>query len=60
MKHTASIIGNDYYHGNSGLWQGVFSSGRSHTIAIEQKSGTTYTSNIDEFNTRAMDIISWY
>ena len=59
MKHTASIIGNDYDHGNSGMWQGILSRGR-HTIAVQQRSGTTYTSNINYDNTRAMDVISCY
>ena len=59
MKHTASIIGNEYYHGNSGLWQGVLSSGR-HTIAVQHRGGRTYTSYINVDNTRAMDIISCY
>ena len=60
MKHTASIMGNDYYHGNSGMWQGVLSNGRSHTIAVEQYSGTTYTNYATADNTRAMDIIMCY
>ena len=59
MKHTASAIGNEYYHGNSGMWQGVLSSGR-HTIAVQQRSGRTYSSQIDDLNTRAMDIIRCY
>ena len=59
MKHTASIIGNEYYHGNSGLWQEVLSSGR-HTIAVQQRSGNTYTNRINDDNTRAMDIIGCY
>ena len=59
MKHTASITGNDYYHGNSGMWQGVLTSGR-HTIAVEHRSGSPYTSYIDDYRTRAMDIISCY
>ena len=59
MKHTASIIGNEYYHGNSGMWQGVLSSGR-HTIAVQHRGGRTYTSYINDDNTRAMDIIRCY
>ena len=59
MKHTASIIGNDYYHSNSGMWQGVLSSG-THTIAVQQRSGNTYTNRINDENTRAMDIIRCY
>ena len=59
MKHTASITGTDYYHGNSGMWQGVLTSGR-HTIAVEHRSGSTYTSYINDYSTRAMDIISCY
>ena len=59
MKHTASATGNDYYHGNSGMWQGVLSSGR-HTIAVEQRSGRTYGFSINNDRTRAMDIIRCY
>ena len=59
IKHTASIIGNDDYHGNSGMWQGVLSSGR-HTIAVEQRSGRTYSFSISDDRTRAMDIIRCY
>ena len=61
MKHTASITGNDNYAGNSGMWQGVLSRG-SHTIAVEHRSGSTYThytatgTSYDTY-TRAMDII---
>ena len=33
IKHTASISGDSWYTGNSGLWQGVLSSGR-HNIAV--------------------------
>ena len=61
IKHTASIIGNEQYAGNSGMWQGVLSSGR-HTIAVEHRSGSTYThytatgTSYDTY-TRAMDII---
>ena len=60
MKHTASITGNDYYHGNSGMWQGVLSGspgGTTHTIAVEHRSGSTYTSYINDDYTRAMDVI---
>ena len=62
VKHTASITGNAYYNGNSGMWQGVLSSGR-HTIAVQQRSGRTYTHNsgIPYYRiTRVMDIISCY
>ena len=60
VKHTASIIGNTYYAGNSGMWQGVLSSGR-HTIAVQHRSGNTYTHNaVGDFTTRAMDIIGCY
>ena len=48
-----------YYHSNSGLWQGILSSGR-HTIAVQHRGGRTYTSYINVDNTRAMDIISCY
>ena len=62
VKHTASITGNEYYAGNSGMWQGILSSG-SHIISVEHRSGTTYThysgSGYD-FTTRAMDIIRCY
>ena len=56
VKHTASITGNENYAGNSGMWQGVLSSGR-HTIAVEHRSGNTYTHYTNDFYTRAMDII---
>ena len=59
MKHTASAVGNELYHGNSGMWQGVLSSGR-HTIAVQQRSSRTYSSQINDLNTRAMDIIRCY
>ena len=59
MKHTASIIGNEYFHGNSGMWQGILSRGR-HSIAVQHRSGRTYTSYINADNTRAMDVISCY
>ena len=60
IKHTASITGSDYYSGNSGMWQGILSSGR-HTIAVEHRSDHTYThyagSTRYYYTTRAMDII---
>ena len=61
MKHTASITGNEQYAGNSGMWQGVISSG-SHTIAVEHRSGSTYThytatGTSNDAYTRTMDII---
>ena len=59
VKHTASITGNAYYAGNSGMWQGVLSSG-IHTIAIEHRSDNTYSHNDSEFTIRAVDIISCY
>ena len=59
MKHTDSIIGNEYYHGNSGMWQGVLSSGR-HTIAVQHRGGCTYSFSNNADNTRTMDIISCY
>ena len=62
MKHTASITGNEYYAGNSGMWQGILSSGL-HTIAVEHRGGTTYTHYVGsgrDFSTRAMDIIRCY
>ena len=57
MKHTASITGNDYYHGNSGMWQGVLNSG-THTVSVEHRSGSTYTSYNNDDTTRAMDVIA--
>ena len=62
MKHASSITGNDYYHGNSGMWQGILTSGR-HTIVVQHRGGRTYTHYVDSsyhYNTRAMDIISCY
>ena len=59
VKHTASITGNAHYAGNSGMWQGGLSSG-IHTIAVEHRSGNTYTHHESEFNVRAVDIISCY
>ena len=59
VKHTASITGNTYYAGNSGMWQGVLSSGR-HNIAVQHRSGSTYTYYPGVFTTRAMDIIGCY
>ena len=61
IKQTASIAGDSHFTGNSGMWQGVLSSGR-HTIAVQQRSSSTYThypANGDNnpFHTRAMDII---
>ena len=58
IKHTASITGNTYYAGNSGMWQGVLPSGR-HTIAVQHRSGRTYTHTSGDFTmrSRAMDII---
>ena len=59
VKHTASITGNTYYTGNSGMWQGVLSSGR-HTIAVQHRGDSTYThysgGRYDRI-VRAMDII---
>ena len=59
VKHTASITGNTDFAGNSGMWQGVLSSGR-HTIAVQHRSGSTYANNDAGLTTRAMDIISCY
>ena len=61
MKHTASLTGSENYAGNSGMWQGVLSRG-SHTIAVEHRSGSTYThytatDTSYDLYTRAMDII---
>ena len=60
VKHIASITGNSLYAGNSGMWQGVLSSGR-HIIAVEHRSGGTYTilqlrSSTGQY-TRAMSVI---
>ena len=62
MKHASSISGNDYYHGNSGLWQGVLTRGR-HIIAVEHRGGRTYTQYVGNncpLHTRAMDILRCY
>ena len=62
MKHASSITGSDYYHGNSGMWQGVLTSGR-HTIIVQHRGGRTYTHYVGGsyvYNTRAMDVISCY
>ena len=59
VKHTASITGNTNFAGNSGMWQGVLSSGR-HTIAVQHRRGNTYANNDSGLTTRAMDIISCY
>ena len=62
MKHTASIAYDNRMVGNSGMWQGVLSSG-THTITVEHRSGRTYTHypasgySTYYYNTRAMDII---
>ena len=54
-QHTAAVSGN-YYIGNSGMWQGALSSGR-HTITLQLKSSYTYTHNLNDVYTRAMDIV---
>ena len=59
VKHTASVTGNTHYAGNSGMWQGMLSSGR-HNIAVQHRSGNTYTHNSGDFTVRAMDIIGCY
>ena len=59
IKHTASITGTNYYHGNSGMWQGILSSGR-HTIAVQHRGGRTYTHSVSDDYTRAMDVIGCY
>ena len=62
MKHASSITGNDNYHGNSGMWQGILTSGR-HTIAVQHRGGRTYTQYVgsgNPFHTRAMDILGCY
>ena len=56
IKHTASTTSNTDFTAHSGMWQGVLSSGR-HTIAVEHRSGSTYTQHTSDFTTRAMDII---
>ena len=58
-KHIASITGNNYFAGNSGMWQGILSSG-THTITVQHRSGSTYTHNSGypyKRVTRAMDIV---
>ena len=62
IKHTASIAYDNRMVGNSGMWQGILSSG-IHTIAVEHRSGRTYThypASGYYYNTRAMDIIRCY
>ena len=62
QQHTAAVSGNTYYAGNSGMWQGVLSSGR-HTISVQHRAGRTYTQYISSsyyYNTRAMDIARCY
>ena len=62
MKHASSITGNDHYHGNSGMWQGVLTSGR-HTITLQHRGGNTYTHYVGsgyDFHTRAMDVLGCY
>ena len=58
-KHTASITGNTYFAGNSGMWQGILSSG-THTITVQHRSGGTYIhysgKHYDRV-TRAIDIV---
>ena len=59
LKHTASIAYDSHMLGNSGMWQGILSSG-THTITVEHRSGRTYTHNAlnrYSLHTRAMDII---
>ena len=59
QPHTTAITGNTYYAGNSGMWQGVLSSG-THTISVQHRAGTTYTHYSGSsyyYTTRAMDII---
>ena len=59
IKHTVSVTGRENYSGNSGMWQGILSSG-THTIAVEHKSSNTYTHYTGSgysLTTRAMDII---
>lgn len=58
IKHTASIMGNVKYAGNSGMWQGALSKG-NHTFCLE------YTSDVDNptlnkdipWQTRSMTIV---
>ena len=62
IKHTASISGDSRFTGNSGMWQGVLSSGK-HTIVVQHRSSNTYThypasySSSYYYHTRAMDVI---
>ena len=62
IKHTASITYDNHMAGNSGMWQGILSSG-THTITVEHRSGGTYTHypasgcSSSLYYTRAMDII---
>ena len=48
-KQTVAITGNTYFVGNSGMWQGVLTSG-SHNITVQLKSGNTYTQYIDGYD----------
>ena len=62
MKHASSITGNDEYHGNSGMWQGVLARGR-HTIIVQHRGGSTYTHYVGngyDFHSRAMDVLGCY
>ena len=62
INQTSSITGNTYFAGNSGMWQGLLSSGR-HRITLEHRSGGTYTHYSGtgyDFTTRAMDIVACY
>ena len=58
IKHTASIMGNVKYAGNSGLWQGALGPG-NHTFCIEYSSDVAETMlNKDiPWHTRSMTIV---
>ena len=40
QKTTVSLMGNTYYVGNFGLWQGYLGTG-SHTVSLEYRSDTS-------------------
>ena len=62
IKHTASVAEDDYLAGNSGMWQGILSSG-AHNISVQHRTTKIYIHypalgyNSYYYNTRAMDII---
>ena len=57
-QQTAAVTGNTYNIGQSGMWQGVLSSGM-HNITVQIKSGNG-TTNRHYVYTQAMDIVYCY